>query len=68
MKCYNCGNGNLQEYQQTCPDCGAFVHCCMNCKFYDQYAQNQCKIYGKYEPNKKQENHCDDFKPNESFF
>jgi len=63
MKCYNCENRNLQEGQLSCPDCGAYVHCCMNCSEYDQYAPSNCKA-GKYEFDKKKQNFCDAFKPN----
>lgn len=29
--------------RDTCPHCGADLHCCLNCKFYDEFAHNQCK-------------------------
>ena len=28
---------------ETCPRCGRDVRCCLNCTFYDPYAQNQCR-------------------------
>ena len=27
---------------QKCPHCGGYMHSCVNCKFYDGKAENQC--------------------------
>ena len=64
MKCYNCGNTNLQEYQDTCPNCNSYVHCCMNCKFYDENQSSKCRIQGKWENDKRQKNYCTDWSAN----
>jgi hypothetical protein len=29
--------------RDECPFCGADLHCCFNCKFYDRTAPKQCK-------------------------
>ncbi len=29
--------------QAQCPFCGADLHCCMNCSFYDHGAYNDCR-------------------------
>ncbi len=29
--------------RDTCPHCATNLHCCLNCKFYDEFAHNQCK-------------------------
>lgn len=29
--------------QETCPDCGADLHCCRNCRFYDRASYNECR-------------------------
>jgi hypothetical protein len=26
-----------------CPHCGSNLHCCMNCRFYDEYVHNKCR-------------------------
>ncbi|UCD86171.1 MAG: hypothetical protein JSU92_11290 [Deltaproteobacteria bacterium] len=48
--------------KDTCPFCGAELHCCFNCKFYDLSAHNKCR-----EPNsewvsdREKGNFCDYF-------
>ncbi len=47
MICWKCSNqkdlpdkpGRLE----TCPKCNSFLHCCLNCKFYDKNAHHECK-------------------------
>jgi hypothetical protein len=29
--------------RDECPFCGADLHCCLNCKFYDPHAPKQCR-------------------------
>ncbi|HXG18909.1 MAG TPA: hypothetical protein VNN62_07535 [Methylomirabilota bacterium] len=29
--------------RDTCPDCGADLHCCLNCLFYDPHYANACR-------------------------
>ena len=29
--------------RDECPSCGADLHCCFNCRFYDRSAPKQCK-------------------------
>lgn len=47
---------------ETCPQCGADVHCCKNCRHHDPAAHNQCR-----EPNaewvadRDKANFCDYF-------
>jgi len=44
--CYKCGHTFAEGYkpgrQDVCPTCGAAVHCCLNCRFYDESAHNKC--------------------------
>ncbi len=53
--------------RDTCPFCGADLHCCLNCRFYDLAAYNQCR-----EPQaervleKDRSNFCDYFRFRES--
>ncbi|MBI3072749.1 MAG: hypothetical protein HYY84_11595 [Deltaproteobacteria bacterium] len=28
---------------EPCPHCDAYLHCCLNCDFYDTGAQNECR-------------------------
>ena len=45
--CYNCktewiGN-NKPGRQETCVGCDNYLHCCLNCLFYDQTSYNECR-------------------------
>jgi hypothetical protein len=48
--------------QAQCPSCGADLHCCLNCSFYDEGSYNEC-----HEPQaervleKSRSNFCDFF-------
>jgi hypothetical protein len=64
--CYRCHkeielSGRVGR-KDTCPFCGAALRCCLNCKFYDEGAHNQCR-----EPNsewvsdREKSNFCDYF-------
>jgi hypothetical protein len=45
--CYQCkketGLENFIGRQEQCPSCGADLHCCLNCMFYDAGAYNNCR-------------------------
>ncbi len=68
ITCHSCKNLlDLEEKvgrQQTCPECNAYLRCCLNCRFYDASAYNECR-----EPqadrivDKEQGNFCDYFEP-----
>ena len=32
--------------REVCPWCAAALHCCMNCKFHDRSAHNECLEHG----------------------
>jgi hypothetical protein len=45
--CHHCGN-ELEFAEKvfrndTCKKCGSDVHCCLNCREYDESAPNQCR-------------------------
>ncbi len=48
--------------KQTCPQCGEDLHCCLQCRFYEEGRQNDCR-----EPraervlDKDRANYCDYF-------
>ena len=64
--CYRCGKE--VEIERTvgrtepCPHCDADLHCCLNCKFYDKTAHNECRE-PQAEPvaDKEKGNFCDYF-------
>jgi hypothetical protein len=45
--CYSCGKAvEGQEpigRQEVCLQCRNDLHCCLNCRLYDEYAQNKCR-------------------------
>jgi len=45
--CHACGREpeGLERIgrNEICPYCRADLHCCLNCEFYDEFAQNQCR-------------------------
>jgi len=45
--CHQCGHdiGRLERVgrRDTCLHCGADLHCCLNCAFYDAVRHNQCR-------------------------
>ena len=44
--CSSCSSvvepGDRVGRTETCPVCGADMHCCLNCRFHDPGAYNQC--------------------------
>jgi len=66
--CYKCGkeintNDRIGR-QQQCPECGAFLHCCLNCEFYYPNAYHQCReSEAEFVSDKKSGNFCSYFKP-----
>lgn len=69
MICYNCGfdiklKGKPWR-QSTCPECDAYLHCCLNCRFYDDNAHNDCREpQAKWVRDKEMGNFCDYFEAN----
>jgi hypothetical protein len=63
LSCHACG-GEVElidkvKRADTCEHCGADLHCCKNCKFYDPYAHNGCRESSTlYEPDKEKANFC----------
>ena len=48
-RCHSCGGEWVSEKKQpavkeSCEHCGAYLHCCLNCKFHDPGLHNQCAI------------------------
>ena len=66
--CHNCGAKfeyeNVLSRSDDCPKCGSDLKVCLNCKFFDEYANNQCKE-SQAEPVsvKDRSNFCGYFEP-----
>ncbi len=70
MYCYNCGQEiTLTEKisrQQTCPECGVYLHCCLNCRFFGEVAYHKCReSEAEWVSDKRSANFCDYFQPGE---
>ena len=68
MYCWKCKNEIIKESavtrQETCPFCQAFLHCCLNCSFYDKFAHNECKEpQAEWVNEKDMGNFCEYFSP-----
>lgn len=50
-----------------CESCGAELHCCRNCRFYDETAYNECREpVAERVVDKAAANFCDYFRPAEA--
>ena len=48
--------------QDACPYCRNDLHCCLNCRFYDEYAQNKCRESSTgYVRDREKNNFCEFF-------
>jgi len=45
--CYHCQQAIESKERigrrDTCPSCGADLHCCLNCQFYDPHSAHACR-------------------------
>jgi hypothetical protein len=68
LYCHSCG-GEIElidkvKRSDDCEHCGAPLHCCKNCNFYDPYVHNQCRESSTlWEPDKEKANFCTYFIP-----
>jgi hypothetical protein len=66
-RCQSCGNvivvlGTVGR-RDTCLQCGADLHACVQCEFYDPFASNQCREpQAERVANKETANFCDFFR------
>lgn len=69
--CSSCGEkleleGRIGR-EETCPSCGAYLHSCLNCRFYDEYAHNHCREPdAEWVSDKEKSNFCGFFRFKES--
>lgn len=65
--CWSCG-AELEEgdfaHRESCPQCSMDIWVCLNCRFHDPSAYNECREYqAERVLNKETANLCDYFKP-----
>lgn len=69
--CWKCGkdiNASRVLRTDVCSDCGADLHVCKNCVFYDPGSHYDCHESVEDPVNDKERaNFCDDFKPKSHF-
>jgi hypothetical protein len=70
MKCWKCGElidisaGQRVSSRDECRRCGADLHSCRNCRFYDPSKQQQCaEPQAEWVRDKEAANYCDYFQP-----
>ncbi len=66
MICWNCGKDSGMPEKpgrsDLCPKCGKYIHCCLNCRFYDKSAHHECKeSQAEWVKEKDSGNFCDYF-------
>jgi hypothetical protein len=66
-RCHQCGREWISDrkrpgFKEYCEACSAYLHCCLNCRFHDRTAHNQCFIpTTDWVADKAGPNFCDDF-------
>jgi len=70
MQCHKCKTAidviEKVGRRDVCPQCSNYLHCCFNCRFYDENAHHQCKEpQAEYVGDKTFGNFCDYFEPSE---
>ena len=68
-QCHNCGREWVTQkrvkvpgVKETCEGCEAYLHSCLNCRFHDLSAHNQCAIpKTEWVADRAKANFCDQF-------
>jgi hypothetical protein len=66
-KCHKCGKQWISDkrqpaFKEYCDACAAYLHCCLNCRFYDPHAHNKCYIpTTEWVADRAGTNFCDEF-------
>jgi hypothetical protein len=66
-RCHKCGTPWISEtktpgVKECCETCSAYLHCCLNCRYYEPTAHNQCYIpTTDWVADKEGANFCDEF-------
>ncbi len=66
--CFHCGTEIALEGKagrgDICPKCSSAVKCCLNCRFHDRNAHNQClEPSAEWVSDKERSNFCEYFEP-----
>lgn len=65
--CGKCGakrEGEKPDFRAICPACGAYLHACINCTFYDTRSHHECRASATAEfvADKEKFNFCEEFR------
>ncbi len=70
FSCHSCGNpvplglGEKVHRRDECSQCGADLHCCRNCRFFDPTRNNECaETQAERVVDKGASNFCEYFEP-----
>ena len=68
LKCFSCHTDleypDKVGFRAECGHCGADVHCCKNCRFYDPKVYNECKeTSADVVREKDRANYCEFYQP-----
>ena len=73
MHCWKCGTeiqlpaSSRVLKGDSCPSCDRDLHVCLNCRFYDPTAHNQCsETQAEWVRDKEKANYCDYFEPSKT--
>jgi hypothetical protein len=73
MNCFNCGRsipiaiGERLSFRASCPACDGPAHVCLNCEFYAQAYNNQCREpQAERVVDKDRANFCEYFAPGQA--
>jgi hypothetical protein len=73
MHCWKCGTeielaaSARVLKNDSCPSCDRDLHVCLNCRFYDPSAHNQCiETQAEWVRDKEKANYCDYFEPSKT--
>jgi len=63
FSCFKCKEELIFDVKigrrDMCPNCGAYLHCCKNCRFYDPNVHNQCtENQGEFIRDREEGNFC----------
>jgi len=66
IKCVYCSEelefGRSVSRNDICPYCSRDIHCCLQCKYYDQRSYNECReVLAERVVNKEKNNLCEYF-------
>ena len=72
MYCHKCGEQIEMDHkiarEEMCPKCKSYLHCCLNCKFYDKFSFHECKeTETEYVQDKTGANYCDYWKASDVY-